>query len=255
MRPNPLKAKLNAGETVFGTFISMPDPGIVEAVGAAGFDYVLLDMEHSPIDFGALRILMSAADAVGLPSIVRVGTPDANPILRVLDTGAFGIMVPHIRTRDEAEAMVRGCRYPPEGIRGAQSASRANSYGRYDFLDHVRDSNKEVLTIALIEDPLESETVREIVSVPGLDVVFPGPGDLAAALGVPGQMQHPTVLEYVQRVVDGVNDRQDCVLGYQIMQPSQMARCRELGARFIIYSQDSRVIYNAYRTALDAIRQ
>lgn len=254
MRANPLKAMLDAGGTVFGSFVSLPEPGIVEAIGYAGYDFVIIDMEHSPIDFGDLRCLLAAADAAGVASIVRVGTPDANPILRVLDTGALGVMVPHVRSVEDARAVVSACRYYPDGKRGVNSATRAAGFGLADFGTHVQASNREVLTIGLIEDPEGVDDITAIASVPGLNIVCPGPGDLSGALGVPGQPQHPTVQAAVQRVVDAVNAEPGLVLGYHIMAPAQLPRVQELGARFIIVSQDTRMLFTAYRDALAAMR-
>ena len=255
MRPNRVKEMLRDGKPVFGTFVSLPEPGIVEAIGYAGYDFVILDMEHSPIDFGALRVLLAAADATGLVPLVRTGTIEANPILRVLDSGAMGIMVPHVRSRADAQALVSACRYPPEGQRGAIGGSRAARYGQANFAEHVRLSNDEVLTIALIEDPEGVEAIEEIVGVPGLDIICPGSGDLSAAMGYPGQPQHPAVQAQVERVAAAVRARPDRTVGYMIMAPDQIARCHELGARFIIFSQDSRVLFGAYREALTELRE
>jgi 2-keto-3-deoxy-L-rhamnonate aldolase RhmA len=255
MRTNRLKETLQAGHPVFGTFVSMPEPGIVEAIGWAGYDFVIIDMEHSPIDFGALPHLLAAADGVGLVPVVRVGTCEANPILRVLDSGAFGVMVAHVQSKDDALAVVSACRYPPKGNRGVSGASRAAGYGKAKFVEHAQQSNQEVLTIALIEDLSGVEAIEEIADVSGLNIICPGPGDLSASLGMVGQPQHPTVQESVERVAEVVRARPDLILGYHIMDPAQFSRCQELGARFIIFSQDSRVLFHAYRNALVGIHE
>ena len=254
MRKNKLRESLQAGRRVFGTFVSTPEPAVVEMIGWAGYDFVIIDMEHSPIDFGQLPRLLAAAENVDLAPLVRVGSSAANPILRVLDSGAVGVVVAHVRNREEALATVSACRYPPLGKRGVSGASRAAGYGYNNFADHVRQSNDEVLTIALIEDQSGVESIEEIVNVPGLDVICPGAGDLSASLGLVGQPQHPTVQASVERVVQAVNARREQVLGCHVMEPSQLGRCLELGAQFIIYSQDSRVIFHAYKTALEVLR-
>lgn len=255
MHDNLLREILRRGKAVFGTFVSIPDPAIIEAIGYAGYDFVIIDMEHSPIDFGELRHLLAAADGVGLVPLVRVGTHQANPILRVLDSGAFGVVAPHVRNDTDAQALVRACRYPPQGIRGISGGSRAAGYGAADFLEHVEQSNREVLTIALIEDPEGVDAIEDIVAVPGLDIIWPGAGDLSAGLGLPGQPQHPRVQAKVEQVAEAVRDRRDLVLGYHIMDPAQLERCEELGARFIVLSQDSRVLFHAYRNAVTQMRQ
>ncbi|MCZ7569742.1 MAG: aldolase/citrate lyase family protein [Ardenticatenaceae bacterium] len=255
MYPNRLKSLLRDGQPVFGTFVSLPEPGIVEAIGYAGYDFVILDMEHSPIDFSALPTLLAAAEAAGVVPLVRVGTCDANPILRVLDSGAMGVIAPHVRTKADAEALVRACRYPRRGNAGALGGSRAARYGKANFAEHARLSNDEVLTIALIEDVEGVDAIEEIVEVQGLDIICPGAGDLSASLGYLGQPQHPAVQEQVERVAATVRVRPELTVGYMVMAPEQITRCQELDARFIIFSQDTRVLFGAYRGALAELRE
>lgn len=255
MKHNPLKEKLQAGQTIYGTFVSLPEPGVVEIIGAAGYDFALIDLEHTPVDFGHLRNMLAAADAARIAPVVRVGTVAANPILRVVDSGAFGVVASHVRNREETLALVRACRYPPQGIRGVAGATRAAEYGKVDFRTHVAQSNDQVLTIALIEDYDGVESIDDIVSVDGLDLVFPGPGDLSASMGLIGQMQHPLVQEAVDRIAAAVHAQPGLMLAYQIMEPAQIGRCKDLDARMVIFAQDSRVLYRAYLGALEEMKQ
>ncbi len=254
MRPNRLKQTLREGGTVIGTLVSLPDPGIVEAIGYAGFDFVVIDTEHSPIDFRDMRDLIAAADGAGLVPLVRVGTTDANPILRTLDNGALGVMAPHMCTAADAAALVRACRYPPNGIRGMNGAARAAGYGLAKFAEHAKLSDEDIMTIALIEDVEGVKNIEAIADVQGLDVIMPGPGDLSASLGVIGQSQDPKVQAAVSRVAEVAGARGQHTVGFYIADPAQMKRCRELGARFILFSQDSRVLFGAYKNAREAIR-
>ncbi|HBY99275.1 MAG: aldolase/citrate lyase family protein [Ardenticatenaceae bacterium] len=254
MRRYGLKGRLDAGQTLVGTFVSLPEPGIVEAIGYAGYDFVVIDMEHSPIDFGVLPQMLAGADSTGMAPLVRVGTCDANWILRVLESGAAGVIAAHVRTVADARTLVQSCRYPPEGNRGVNSSTRASGYGGANFREHAQQSNDEILTVALIEDLAGVEAVEAIVAVPGLDIVVPGPGDLSASLGLLGQSDHPTVREEVERIARAVRAQSGLELGYHIVSPVQVHRSRALGARFLIYSQDSRVLCDAYRTALATIR-
>ena len=254
MRHYSLKEKLQAGETVFGSFVSMPEPSMVEAIGLAGYDFVLIDMEHTAIDFKALLRMLMAADAASTTPIVRVGTVDPNPILRVLDSGAAGVVAAHVQSASQAESLVQACRYPPEGHRGVSGASRAAGYGAHLFREHAVQSNREVLTVALIEDVAGVEAIEEIAAVPGLDILLPGSGDLSASLGLLGQPDHPAVQAAVNRIVQAVRSHPHLRLGFHIMHPSEMERCRDLGATFIVYSQDSRILFQAYRDALSHMR-
>jgi 2-keto-3-deoxy-L-rhamnonate aldolase RhmA len=254
MRPNRVKQILREGGTVIGTLVSLPDPGIVEAIGYAGFDFVIIDTEHSPIDFKDARNMIAAADGAGLVPMVRVGTPDENPILRMLDSGAMGVMVPHVCNKADATTFVRACRYPPAGVRGMNGAARAAGYGLAKFAEHAKLSNEDILTIALIEDIEGVDAIQEITDVEGIDVISPGPGDLSASLGVIGQSQDSKVQAAVSRVAQVVREKNKQTVGYYISEPAQIKRCQELGARFVIFSQDSRVLFNAYKSALQAMR-
>jgi 4-hydroxy-2-oxoheptanedioate aldolase len=199
--------------------------------------------------------MLAAGESAGLVPMVRVGTCEANPILRVLDSGAYGVMAAHVRTKDDAQALVSASRYPPVGIRGVNSSTRATGFGRDNFLEHVQQSNEEVLTIALVEDQSGVEAIEEIVEVDGLDVVLPGPGDLSASMGLLGQLQHPKVQESVARVAKAVHARPGLVLGCFVTDPSQICRCEELDARFVVFGQDSRHLFNAYQGALASMRE
>jgi 4-hydroxy-2-oxoheptanedioate aldolase len=184
-----------------------------------------------------------------------VGSCEANPILRVLDSGAYGVVAPHVKTRGDAQALVDACRYPPVGIRGVNGSTRAAGYGHEKFLNHVEQSNREILTIALIEDKEGVDAIEDIVQVSGLDVICPGPGDLSASMGLLGQMQHPSVQAGVERVARAVHSRPEAVLAHFITEPGQIRRCKELQARFVILSQDTRLLFNALRGALEEMRQ
>jgi 4-hydroxy-2-oxoheptanedioate aldolase len=254
MKPSPLKNTLDGGGTAYGTFVSLPEPGVVEIIGAAGYDFALIDLEHTPIDFTHLRNMLAAAEAAGTSPVVRVGTVEANPILRVLDSGAYAVAASHVRNADEARALVKACRYPPLGIRGVAGATRAAGYTMAPFLEHVEQANRDVLTIALIEDQEGVESIEEITAVEGLNAIFPGPGDLSASLGLIGQTQHPRIQEAVDRIAAAVHAR-GLILAYQIMEPSQIERCKDLGARMIILSQDSRVLFRAYKGALEEMQK
>ncbi len=254
MRPNRLKRALQSGGIQFGTFVTCSDPQIVEAIGYAGCDFVILDMEHTAIDYGHLPGLCAAAENAGMTPLVRVGACEPNPILRVLDSGAFGVIAPHVRSKADAAALVAACRYPPVGIRGVNGGTRAAAYGQANFVEHARQSNEEILTIALIEDAEAVDCIDEIVQVPGLDVVFPGAGDLSASLGLLGQAAHPTVQEKVDRVVRAVRAHPELKLAYHIMDPQQIKRCQGMGAQLVVFSQDTRMVMQGYRGILAQMR-
>jgi len=196
---NPVKRKLRAGERTVGAWLQLCSPIAAEIMGDAGFDWLLIDMEHGHGDYQTLLAQLQAMQAGGATPLVRVQWNDAAVIKRVLDLGAHGVMIPWIAGRAPCEAAVRACRYPPDGIRGVAGSHRAAGFGRFGA-DYWRRANDEVLVIVQIETV---EAVREIdamLAVPGVDVAFVGPADLSAALGHLGDAGHPDVVAAIAAV-------------------------------------------------------
>ncbi|WP_243787736.1 HpcH/HpaI aldolase/citrate lyase family protein [Saccharopolyspora gloriosae] len=179
-----LKAKLRSGARLRGGIVRLPAEMLVELSGIAGLDYVLVDCEHGPADLVVLQQHIALAQAHGVAVLVRVGRADANQVLRVLDLGAEGIVVPHVESAREAVEVVRSAHYPPFGERGFATYSRAGRYGAVTAQEHVRAA-ADVVVIAMVETAAGVEHAAEIVAVDGLDAVWVGPADLAVSLGVP----------------------------------------------------------------------
>ena len=179
-----LKSKLRAGSRLRGGILRLPAEMLVELSGIANLDYVLVDCEHGPDDLVPLQQHIALAQAHGLPVLVRVGRADPNQVLRVLDLGADGIVVPHVESAREAEEFVRSAHYPPRGERGFATYSRAGRYGAVTATEHLRNA-EDVLVVAMVETAAGVEHTAEIVAVEGIDAVWVGPADLAVSLGVP----------------------------------------------------------------------
>ncbi|GAA3356621.1 HpcH/HpaI aldolase family protein [Saccharopolyspora gregorii] len=179
-----LKARLRAGERLRGGILRLPAEMLVELSGVAELDYVLVDCEHGPDDLVALQQHLALAQAHGLPVLVRVGRADPNQVLRILDLGAEGIVVPHVESAREAEDVVRSAHYPPRGDRGFATYSRAGRFGAVSAAEHLAAA-QDVLVIAMVETGPGVERAAEIAAVDGVDAVWVGPADLAVSLGVP----------------------------------------------------------------------
>lgn len=175
-------ARLRRGEHLTGTFVKTPTSHATEILGLIGFDFVVFDMEHAPIDLGALDQMILAARASNVAGVVRVAEGSAAAILSVLDAGAAGILVPHVDSRAKAEAVVAASRYGG-GRRGFANTTRAGGFGSVGFREHMERQDREVAVIAMIEDLDAVGRIDEILAVEGLDAVFIGRGDLTAALG------------------------------------------------------------------------
>lgn len=199
LQTNKLKARLREGRTVFGLLNSIPFPLMVEMIGYAGYDFVILDLEHVSTNPETLENMIRAAECAGITALVRVPSAAPETILRVLDAGALGIVVPRVRSRAEAEQIVAASRYHPLGTRGI-SGGRTTGFGTIDLATYFERSNREVMVIVMIEDCDGVENIDAILSVPGIDLVLEGAIDLSQSYGVPGNAQHATVQTAIQRI-------------------------------------------------------
>ena len=200
MRVNKVKEKIGRGEMSLGANLNYYSPALVEFAGALGFDWVFIDCEHGSMTETDVEHMVRAAEAFGLVPILRVPTNSPSVILRYLDLGVMGIVVPHVDTREDAEAAVKAAKYYPMGERGSNyGTGRNNQYGldMKDVRDYYEASNRETMVIALIESAEGVENVEEIVAVPGLDASWLGPADLAQSMGMPGQQAIDEALDKV----------------------------------------------------------
>lgn len=202
---NRTKELLREGKRVLGTWGLLGDPTTIELAGIAGLDFVLVDMEHTARDLPTIEHMARAADVVGLTLMVRVPDNDPKTILRVLETGVQGIVVPQLETGEDAARAVAAMRYPLNGDRGVCSVTRASRYGalRPKFAEYVESADRELLLIGLIETAAGVENIDDILAA-GVEVAFIGRRDLSGSLGVHGAAEHPTVLEAQERVLKAV---------------------------------------------------
>lgn len=179
----PLRRRVLSGERVCGVLLRMPSEELVEMLAEAGFDFILIDCEHGPSDALPLRQHIAAAAMHGVDVLVRVGEGEDALILRALDSGAAGVVAPHLDTAGQAANLVAAAHYPPRGHRGFATYGRAGRFGRVSGADHKARLADETLVIGMIESPLGVSNVEEIAAVDGLDGLMLGAADLAASSG------------------------------------------------------------------------
>ena len=182
MRHETFREELASGRRLVGTFLKMPTTQTVEILASIGFDFVVIDQEHAPLDRATTDAMILAARAHGMASIVRVPDETRANILSVLDCGASGIMVPHIDSAAKAREIVKSCRYAG-GARGFAGVTRSSGWGARSMYDHIAHQDRQATFIAMIEDLHALDRVEEICGVEGVDALFIGRGDLTAALG------------------------------------------------------------------------
>ncbi len=194
MKPNKMKARIQAGQPALGVSVMFPSPQIIEIIGALGFDWVLIDCEHGTIDVESVERLVMAAEVSGITPIVRPPSRDAADILRVLDRGAMGVQVPHVNTAEDARAVVAAVKYHPLGTRGLAASTRPANYGiGLTAAEYVAQVNRETLVCVQLEEAEALRNINEILKVEGIDVFFIGPADLSQSLGYPGRPDAPEV--------------------------------------------------------------
>nr|WP_245884571.1 aldolase/citrate lyase family protein [Tumebacillus permanentifrigoris] len=201
MRENALKKRLQLGETVFGLFCSIPHPTLVEMIAAAAYDFVIIDTEHVLINPETLEHMLRAADASGITALVRVPDAAPNTILRVLDAGAHGVVIPHVRTGAEAEAAVRASRYHPRGMRSL-NGGRPADFAKVDLPSYLDYANEQIMVVPMIENREGVENIAEISAVPGIDMILEGAADLSQSYGVPWQTRSDIVQNALAQVAE-----------------------------------------------------
>ncbi len=197
------RSKLSRGDLFIGTLLTLPSPEIAEIFCASGFDWLFVDIEHGPMDMlDAQRILQAATSRV--PCVVRVPALEEVWIKKALDIGSAGIIVPQVRTVEEAQTSVRLCKYPPAGTRSV-GISRAHGYGQ-NFMEYIARADEEIAVIIQIEHVDAVKNVENILKVPGIDCLFVGPYDLSASMGKTGLVDDSEVqdaISHVQRCAAG----------------------------------------------------
>jgi 2-dehydro-3-deoxyglucarate aldolase len=241
----------SGGHPPIGTWILSANPLIAEAVGCAGFDWGVIDMEHAPLDvMGVLNMLQAVAGTKMLP-IVRVPWNDAVVVKRVLDAGATTLLFPMIQTAAEAERAVVATRYPPDGLRGVAGMSRASRFGTTPY--YLKTANQHVGVIAQLETPAAIHRLESIAQVKGVDALFIGPADLSAAMGHLGEPHHPAVMDLMTQAV------QRCkALGMPVGTlgdtPELVAQYRAAGFDYVAIGTDLGLMMRSARSALAALR-
>ena len=197
--PNLFKRALANGTPQTGLWCSLSSHYCVEVVAGAGFDWILLDTEHSPNDLESLLPQLQAAAAYPVSAVVRVPWNDMVTLKRVLDIGAQSVLIPFVQNADEARAAVAATRYPPGGVRGVAGATRASRFGR--IKDYARHAQDELCVLVQVETQVAVDAIESIAAVEGVDGIFIGPADLHASLGYPGETMNPAVQPVIEKAI------------------------------------------------------
>lgn len=232
MYTNSTKAKLKAGETVFGCFIRYPAAGIAEFVGYQGFDFLVIDAEHGTISPDQCEGMVRAAELRGVTPLARVTTNQPHIILRFMDTGLQGVHVPWVNSAAEAKSAVQSVKYHPHGVRGLAGVRAADFGQTMTMGEYVQKANAESLVVIQVETEQAVDQIEDYLAVDQIDVLFIGPTDLSHSLGVPGQKDHPKVQAAIDKVVQAVS-KTDIALGTFVGNAQGALEFQERGFRYI----------------------
>jgi len=252
MASDTLKDTLKAGNAVLGPFVNLNSGAMIEIAAIAGFDFVIIDTEHGPLDIPAAEDLCRTAKGAGITPIVRIRENDAAQILRALDIGAAGVQVPQISTKSDAEAVVQAAKFVPQGMRGVSPYTRAARY----FADGAAifdRLNQEQMIIIHIEGVEGLENLSDIITVKGLDVIFLGPYDLSQSLGIPGEVDDPRVVDRMQEAAQEIN-RAGLSVGTFADCPETAKKWIHAGVRYVSLSVDTGIYLKGCRDMVQAVR-
>ncbi|MCK9444312.1 MAG: aldolase/citrate lyase family protein [Tissierellaceae bacterium] len=245
---NMTKEKLRSGKAVFGTFMTINSFELSQVFGNAGYDFIIIDYEHGAMDMETVGRQVAAIKGIGDTSpLVRVPINKAEYVKKGLDSGAYGLMYPMIRTKEDVEEAVKHFYYPPKGTRGI-GATRANLFFT-ETEKYLKFTEKDLLCMIQIETKESVENLDEILSVKGIDVAFVGPYDLSYSLGVGGQIGHQKVEEAIEYI--GEKCMEHNVIPGIMTNKDKMERHMDLGYRFIVEGVDGLIISNAIKNDIE----
>jgi 2-dehydro-3-deoxyglucarate aldolase len=251
---NPLKAKLQKNTLTVGSWLQLNSPSAAEIMAQSGFEWLTVDMEHSVTSLETMQHLIQIIEGYKIVPLVRVGENNPDIIKRVMDAGAYGIIIPMINSAEDAKKAVSAVKYPPEGTRGVGIA-RAQGYGR-DFERYASVINQESVVIVQIEHIDAVNNLEAILSVDGVDGCFIGPYDLSGSLGVPGNLTHKDVLAAIS-TVERICKKRKLPLGIHVVDPdiSLMKKYIKAGYSLVAFSSDMLLLEKICREKMAALGQ
>ena len=252
---NSLKRRLKNGEIVFGPWCVIPSPSIINIIGAAGMDFVIIDMEHGPAGFETAEDMVRAAESENCCPLIRAGQRDESTVLRALDIGAHGLLIPHVESREDAEESVSFSKYYPEGSRGFSPYTRAGGYGYFGVKNHAQKENEETLIGVILEGNAGIKNIDSILETKNIDLIYIGAYDLSQAMGIPGQVEHPAIKEEMEKCIRKIRDCGIAAGGYVAKNTDDIKWMTDIGMQFITCLPDATVIFHAFYSCVRDFKQ
>lgn len=235
-----IKTDLHSGKSLFGTWCILPSAEMAGVLTRSGLDFILIDLEHSPVDFITAQRMTMSAQAEGKSALIRVGKLDETEILRSLDIGTDGIIIPHIESLAEVDKAVSFIKYFPQGNRGYSPYTRAGGYCVHE--DYTRTENDRLLFGIIIESKAGIENLDEILTSKDLDLVYLGAYDISISLGFPGQINHPKVMNVLNSCIQKIVKAGKAV-GAMYHTVEDAENFEKQGVKFLVYKVDTLIVH------------
>jgi len=249
-----IKKRLQNGELVLGTIISeVRNPNIAYMLAQCGFEFFIIDNEHGAYNPETIANMIAAARGAGISVIVRIPEITRENILKPLDAGAAGLLVPMVNSAAEAEEIIRHAKYPTMGNRGAALRRPHNKYAKVNAADYLNQANENTFIAVQAETTQAIENIDEIAAVEGVDCIFVGPFDLSISLGIPGQINHPTEIEAIEKIGASCK-RHHKIAGILMFDQELITKWIKQDFRFAVYSSDITMLADAAANAVKELK-
>jgi 2-keto-3-deoxy-L-rhamnonate aldolase RhmA len=245
-------ARLREQSSLAGIFYKSAGYQGIEVLGQTGLDYLVIDAEHAPFSASQMDTCLLAARAAGIAALVRVPDDQPSTVLKMLDMGATGVMLPHVSSAEQAKRAVQSARYA-HGCRGFSNSTRAGAYGDIPMQTHLRDSDRDIAVVCQIEDRQAVESIAEIAAVKGVDGLFIGRADLAVSYGC-NDVDHPDIRSAVARVA-AAGAEAGVAVGIFVSNVSEIRKFTELGITFFLIGSDQSALKTAVRGLVGSFQQ
>lgn len=250
-----IKQRLQSGGLLLGTIISeVRNPNIAYLLAQSGFEFFIIDNEHGTYSYESISNMIAAARGAGISPIVRVPEIRREAILKPLDSGAAGLLVPQVDTVEQAKEVIRHAKYPPIGNRGVGIRRAHSRYARVDAVEYLKKVNETLFIAVQAETRTAVENVDDIAAIDGIDCIFVGPSDLSVSLGIPGQITHPLEVEAIERVVQACQKNHKAS-GILMFDQAGAQTWIEKGMRFVAYSSDITLLADACAEAVAELKK
>lgn len=239
-----LKNILHSGKKVIGTWCEIPSPEVINVLAKAGMDFVIIDMEHGVMDFNLAAKMVLAAEVENCTPLIRVPVNNESEILRALETGAAGIIIPHIESKEDGLKAINYTKYAPIGNRSLNPYTRAGSY--HSYRGFTREQNEKTLIGLIIEGKDGIRNFEKIIDNDNIDIIYIGTYDISSMLGIPGDTKNPLVLNTLKKLVK-VIIKKNKVAGCLFHDKEELKIFQEIGIQFLCYKVDTAILFDEVR--------